>query len=163
MRCGFGVLAFVLISAVLTTIWQVGKTNEVTNTVIALRVPTAQASLSMLNGMNHSLAALRGWIILGKDKFKDERTMAWSEEIEPSLAKMKHFSHNWTNTKNIERLSIIEKKLKDFKNFQQEIEDIAQSIDNTPALKILFYNFSVFSMKNSYIFLGIPIAKSRTL
>ncbi len=87
----------------------------------------------MLNGMNHSLAALRGWIILGKDKFKDERAIAWSKEIEPALATMKEFAVNWTDPKNIERLQTIESKLGDFKTFQREIEDISQTVDNTPA------------------------------
>ncbi len=138
MAFGFGLITLVLTAAVLTTIWKVGESNKVNNKLIELRAPTAQASLSMLNGMNHSLAALRGWIILGKDKFKDERAGAWSEEIEPAVAEMKKFAVNWTNPKNVERLNIIEKKLTDFKVYQQEIEDIAQSIDNTPALKILF-------------------------
>ncbi len=67
IACGFGIITFVLIAAVLTSIWQVQKTNAVTSRVIDLRVPTAQTSLTMKNGVNHSLAALRGWIILGKD------------------------------------------------------------------------------------------------
>ncbi len=135
---GFGVVTLILTIAVLISIWQVGKTTTVTDRVMELRAPTAQSSLMMLNGIHHSLAALRGWIILGKDKFKLERAKAWSDEIGPSLEKMKAFSLNWTNPQNIERLGIIEKKLKDFETFQKEIEDIAQSIDNTPALKILF-------------------------
>ncbi len=138
MAFGFGLITLVLTAAVLTTIWKVGESNKVNNKIIELRAPTAQASLSMLNGMNHSLAALRGWIILGKDKFKDERTGAWSKEIEPAMAEMKNFAVNWTNQKNVERLNIIEEKLADFKVYQQEIENIAQSIDNTPALKLLF-------------------------
>ncbi len=69
MSLGFGLITLVLTASVLTTIWQVEKTNAITSKVIDLRAPTAQASLSTLNGINHSLAALRGWIILGKDKF----------------------------------------------------------------------------------------------
>ncbi|MCP4001492.1 MAG: hypothetical protein GY727_11340, partial [Gammaproteobacteria bacterium] len=91
----------------------------------------------MQNGVNHSLAALRGWIILGKDQFKADRAKAWSEELDKSLADLKRYSTNWTDQKNVERLNIIEKKLNDFKVYQQEIEDIAQTSDNTPALKIL--------------------------
>lgn len=128
----------ILISAVLITIWQVSRTTTVTNRVIELRTPTAEASLSMLNGINHSLAALCGWMILGKDKFKQERAKSWSEEIEPSLAKMKNFSLNWTNPENIQRLKFIETNLSAFKGFQKEIEDISQTVDNTPATKILF-------------------------
>jgi methyl-accepting chemotaxis protein len=135
---GYAMVTLILIGAVGTTIWQVRRTADVTNRVVDLRAPTAQASLEMLNGMNHSLAALRGWIILGKDKFKDERAIAWSKEIEPALAAMKEFAVNWTDPKNIERLEVIDSKLGDFKTFQREIEDIAQTIENTPATKILF-------------------------
>ena len=138
ISCGFGIITFILIAAVLTSIWQVGKTNTVTNRLIELRAPTVQTSLTMQNGINHSLAALRGWIILGKDQFKEERAKAWSEELDKSLAEMKGYATNWTNPKNVERLNIIEKNLKDFKVYQQEIEDIAQTVDNTPAVKILF-------------------------
>ena len=108
---GYAMVALVLVGAVSTTIWQVRRTAAVTNRVVDLRVPTAQASLGMLNGINHSLAALRGWIILGKDKFKVERAKAWSEEIEPALTTMKTFAVNWTDPKNIERLETIESKL----------------------------------------------------
>ena len=138
IACGFGIITFVLIAAVLTSIWQVGKTNTVTTRLIDLRAPTAQTSLTMKNGVNHSLAALRGWIILGKDKFKDQRAKAWSEGLDKPLADMKKYALNWTNPKNVERLRIIEKNLKDFRVYQQEIEDIAQTVDNNPAVKILF-------------------------
>jgi len=138
MSLGFGLITLVLTAAVLTTIWKVGESNKITNQLIELRAPTAQTSLSMQNGINHSLAALRGWIILGNDKFKAERAKAWSEELDKSLADMKRYAINWTNPKNVERLNIIEKNLKNFRIYQQEIEDIAQTKDNTPAIKILF-------------------------
>lgn len=137
LALGFSAVTMILVVAVGTSIWEVKKTTEVTDRLIELRAPTAQSSLMMLNGMNHSLAALRGWIILGKDKFKEERAKAWSAEIEPSLEKMRAFSVNWTNPKNIERLRTIETKLEDFRQYQKEIEDIAQTTENTPAMKIL--------------------------
>nr|WP_169713974.1 methyl-accepting chemotaxis protein [Oceanicoccus sagamiensis] len=135
---GFFAVALVLLTTVLVTMSEIKKTNEISNRVIDLRAPTARASLEMLNGINHSLAALRGWIILGSDKFKQERNMSWQEEIEPALASMKDFSATWTNPENIERLKRIEAALNEFKQYQNEIEAIAQSVDNQPALKILF-------------------------
>ena len=135
---GYAIVALILVAAVTTTIWQVGRTATVTNRVIDLRAPTAQASLGMLNGINHSLAALRGWMILGKDKFKTERAKAWSDEIEPAMATMTKFAVNWTNPKNIERLKTIETNLANFKKYQKEIEDISQTVENMPAMKILF-------------------------
>ncbi|HIJ49890.1 MAG TPA: hypothetical protein HPP54_02360 [Nitrospinae bacterium] len=62
-------------------IWQTKEVKEISCKVVDLRVPTAQNSLMMLNDINHSLAALRGWMILGKNKFKVEREKSWSEEI----------------------------------------------------------------------------------
>lgn len=138
MGGGFGLIGLVLIGVVLVTIIQVNKLTTINNQVVNLRGPTARSSQAMLSGIHHSLAALRGWMILGKDGFKSERKKAWSEEIEPSLNTLKSFSENWTNPENIKRLELIESAIEDFKRFQQEIEDIAQTKANVPAIKMLF-------------------------
>ena len=138
IAAGYAVIGLILVSLVGTTIWLVQDTTEVTDQVIDLRVPTTQTSLQMMNGMNHSLAALRGWMLLGKDKFKDERAVAWSEEIDPALASMGELSRDWTDPQNVERYNRIRGVIEDFRKYQLEIEDIAQTIDNTPANKILF-------------------------
>ena len=74
---GFGVIVLILMGVVLLAIQQVRNMEIVTKRVVELRTPTAHASLMMLNGMNHSLASLRGWILLGDPKFKQERSIAW--------------------------------------------------------------------------------------
>ena len=140
IRLGFGSIVLILLASTLITMSQNKKLADVNSKVLNLRMPTVQASLTMTNGMNHSLAALRGWMLLGKEKFKTERGIAWSKEIEPSFQAMKEFSVNWTDPENVKRLDIIEKKLKDFKNYQKEIEAISNTIDNLPATKILFEN-----------------------
>ena len=137
IQIGFAAVAIIMVGIVSITIWQTKSVKSISDRVVDLRVPTAQSSLMMLNGINHSLAALRGWMILGKDKFKAEREKAWKEEITPSLNKMQEFAKNWTNPKNVERLKITQTKLAEFKQFQKEIEDIANSTDNLPANKIL--------------------------
>ncbi len=131
-------MSLILICVVLATIVQVNRVNELNNRIMNLRAPTARSSLMMLNGINHSLAALRGWMILGKDKFKVEREQAWNTEIVPSLKNLKEFAANWTNPENIERLKIIESVIIEFKKAQQEIEEIAQSNENVPATNMLF-------------------------
>ncbi|MCF8723778.1 methyl-accepting chemotaxis protein [Nitrospina gracilis] len=112
--------------------------EAITKRVVTLRTPTAHSSLMMLNGMNHSLASLRGWVILGDPKFKEERATAWNEQIEPSLQKLHELSSQWNNQEHVNQLHAIEEDLKQFKVFQQEIESIAQTDENTPARKILF-------------------------
>ncbi len=137
IQFGFSLVAFILAVIVCNAIWQTKQVKSISDKVVDLRVPTAQNSLMMLNGINHSLAALRGWMILGKDKFKVERESSWSEEIDPSLKKMEAFSKGWTNPENVKRLDVIKNKLSEFKKYQNEIETISGSIDNLPANKIL--------------------------
>ena len=50
---------------------------------------------------------------------------------------MEAFSENWTNPENVQRMTVIKSKLKDFQIFQNEIEAISRTIDNLPANKIL--------------------------
>ncbi len=133
---GFAVVGLILISVVVITMIEVKKNQNLTQRVIELRAPTALAGTEMLNGINHSLAALRGWMILGKDQFKSERTIVW-KEIEDAMGKMDEFSKNWTVQANKDRLNEIKGVLEEFKVEQQEIEDIAQTTENTPATVIL--------------------------
>jgi len=135
---GFGVINLILMGVVLLIIQQVKSMEVVTKRVVELRTPTAHASLMMLNGINHSLASLRGWIILGDPKFQKERSIAWEEQISPSLQLMHGLAPNWTDPENQVRLKSIEEEINYFKMAQQKIEDIAQTPENSPAQKILF-------------------------
>jgi methyl-accepting chemotaxis protein len=135
---GFGVTTLVLMGVVLLTIQQVRSMEVLTKRVVELRTPTAHASLMMLNGINHSLASLRGWIILGDPKFQTERSIAWEEQINPSLQLMHDLAPNWTDPENKTRLKSIEEAINNFKTAQQKIEDIARTPENSPAQKILF-------------------------
>ena len=135
---GYGVITFILMGVVLATIQQVKTMETITKRVIELRTPTAHASLMMLNGINHSLASLRGWIILGDPKFQTERALAWAEQINPSLKQMHRLAVDWTDMENIIRLKSVEKEIDAFKATQQKIEDIARTPENSPAQKILF-------------------------
>ena len=135
---GFGLITLILMGVVLLTIKQVRTMEIITKRVVELRTPTAHASLMMLNGINHSLASLRGWIILGDPKFQMERSIAWKEQINPSLQQMHKLAPNWTDAENKSRLHSIEEEINNFKKVQQKIEYIARTPENSPAQKILF-------------------------
>ena len=135
---GFGVITLILMGVVLLTIQQVRSMEIITKRVVELRTPTAHASLMMLNGINHSLASLRGWILIGDPKFQTERSIAWEEQINPSLQLMHELAPNWTDPENKTRLKSIEEEINNFKAVQQKIEDIARTPETSPAQKILF-------------------------
>lgn len=134
----FGIMVLVIVIIEAVSFFEMRKVETVVQRVVALRAPTAEASLSLLNGINHSLAALRGWMILEQDRFRQERNKAWRKKIQTSVNQMKRLSKNWTDPQNISRLGSIKEKLNDFKKYQEEIEKVAHSEDNLPASIILF-------------------------
>ncbi len=76
---GFAAVCMVLIALVGITVWQIGGVAKVNQRVVDLRAPTSAASLGMVNGINASLAALRGWMITGNPAFKQTRAAVWSQ------------------------------------------------------------------------------------
>ncbi|MFQ5508203.1 MAG: methyl-accepting chemotaxis protein [Leptospirillia bacterium] len=133
---GFGSVALIMLIMVVVARSQVQNTQAVDDRVINLRQPTVLASTNLLNGVNQSLAGLRGYMILGKGKFKAERQGGW-DLMNGAIAEMDEFSKNWTNPANVERLANIKQSMKVFAQAQQEIEDIAATPANTPATQLL--------------------------
>jgi methyl-accepting chemotaxis protein len=138
LTVGFLLLILIFTISSVSSIFEITTITKNANKVVELRIPTAQASASVLNGVNHALAALRGWMILGKDKFKDERQSAWDIEITPAMATLDKMSANWTNPKNKNHLKEIKILLKDFEQEQKNIENIAQTLQNIPSIEMLY-------------------------
>jgi len=135
---GFGVMVLLLVVALGIAVYEVTIINTTSERVVNTRVPTALVSIDMLNGINQSLAGLRGWMLLGKEQFKKDRAETWSEYLDKPLGEMKRLAKDWDDKDDINNLAIIDKKLKLFRDYQQEVEDIANTIDEKPASKILF-------------------------
>lgn len=134
---GYTLVGLVLAGAVFATLWQVNRTQTVVNRLVDLRAPTAEASLRLLNGVNASLAALRGWIILGDEEFKSQRENAWSKGIDPAVKALQNLSRDWIDSGGRERLRKITTNIENMKNEQVRIEAIAQTPENTPATHLL--------------------------
>ena len=137
LTISYAMMTGIILLISIITIWQVSSTKKLTNQVSELRTPTALASTTLLSGVNHETSALRGWMLTGDKYFKEKRLFARQNEIEPSLTTLRTMSVNWTNPDNIERLATLEKLLDAFEAEGKKIEEIAQTADNTPAIKIL--------------------------
>jgi PAS domain S-box-containing protein len=138
LTVGFSLMVAIIALVVFINIVQVRHALELSHRITDIRTPTAKNSMIMLNGVNHALAALRGWMLLGQDKYKKERAQVWSQELHAPLLELKKQALNWTQPENVTRLHQVEGMLFKFEQFQQNIEDIAQTPDNTPALKMFF-------------------------
>lgn len=133
---GFSVILLLLGLAVSISIWEVNSIKENTDRIVNLRTPTAQASQRMMNNINASLAALRGWMLVENTAFKTQRNAVWND-IAQARANMDKLSKNWTNPSNVKNWDEFKVILDEFKIAQQQVEDIAHTIDETPATKIL--------------------------
>ena len=138
INLGFGLNTLILAGVVITVIIHVKDLNQILKKVINERVTTVQTTHKLLNGVNQSLASLRGWMLLGDEKFKIERHEVWAGEIDPSKEGLEKLSLNWKDQNNIQLFKSVEQDLVSFKKYQQEIDDIVNTSDNLPAHKILF-------------------------
>ncbi len=137
LTLGFGLIIALTVALVLGVRGPSQEVAKLQDRVVNLRVPTAQTGQSLKNGINSSLAALRGYMILGSHNMKEARAAAWSS-LDADLAAMQNFARDWTVPANVDRLEELTRTLGEFKVAQQAVEDIAHSRENEPALVILF-------------------------
>ena len=127
-KLGMGFGSIILLMIVSTVIGQMKVTElgNVQNRVTGLRFPTVVTGRDMINGINHSLAALRGYMILGgesataAEKFKADRAKAW-QGIDDALARYTQYSKNWTDPANVERLTKIKLEMEAYRVTQEKM------------------------------------------
>lgn len=137
LTISYGLITGIILLITLATIWQVSSVKQLAHQISELRTPTAFASTTAINGISNEIAALHAWMLTGDQVYKAKREAAWKNEIDPSMATLRSLSQNWTSPQNIERLNEIEALLSNYEHEIIRIEQIAQSIDNTPAIKLL--------------------------
>jgi methyl-accepting chemotaxis protein len=133
---GFGVLFITLLLAVSITIVKVGDASDGVKRIVDLRVPTANASAKMVSNINASLASLRGWMLTGNPVFKQERAIVW-EDIAKVRKDMDRLSATWTNADNVRNWNEFKIILDEFEIAQKQVEDVANSPNEQPAMVIL--------------------------
>jgi methyl-accepting chemotaxis protein len=133
---GFAAVTFVLAAAVGVTLWEVKKVDGEVERIVDLRVPTAFASATMINDINASLAALRGWMLTGNGAFKTERAAVWAD-IAKQRESMDRLSVTWTVPENIAKWEEFKIVLDEFAIAQDQIEAIANTPEQSPATLVL--------------------------
>ncbi|MCP4874859.1 MAG: hypothetical protein GY896_05195, partial [Gammaproteobacteria bacterium] len=127
----FGILA-------ITSQMQLSKIESDSVRLTSLRAPTARASSSMDIALNQSLAALRGWILIGEKHFVKKRSDSW-QTIRKEQEILVALSQNWTNSENVKRLSEIVRLLDKLEQEQLNIVLIAHKPENIRSWEILLH------------------------
>ncbi len=138
---GFGAILLIMVLVAINSYFKIQSTSEIQERLTNLRQPTVIASLQLQNGVNLSLAGLRGYMILGSDPdkatiFKNERAHGWAE-IDVAMAQLSELSKNWTTPDNINRLNELKTIIEDFRAIQKDVEDISHTHENIPSFNLL--------------------------
>lgn len=138
---GFGAVLLTMLVVSANTFFGLKEIENTEARLLDLRFPTVLAGAQVENGINLSLAGLRGYMILGKDPkkgaaMKKVRMAGW-KEIDGAMATMTEFSKNWTNPDNIKKLKEMQAYVEEFRKAQEEVEAISHTDDEVPAFKTL--------------------------
>ncbi|MFT6386739.1 MAG: methyl-accepting chemotaxis protein [Cellvibrionaceae bacterium] len=138
---GFGIILTLFILTSLYVSYETRKIHTLEDRLLNLRFPTVLTGEKLLDGIDLSLASLRGYMILGSnpakaDKMKAERATAWTK-IDQMLKDYEHLSPSWTDTRNVERLANINKLIEAFRQAQQRVEDVAHTPANIESINLL--------------------------
>ena len=122
---GLGLLGVALGS----TLWLRANTLR----LITVESPIADASKRLDGGVQRSLAALRGWVALGDERFRRERQDVWTGEIRPALSHLVELNRTLPSGQTNPTLPALSERLDDLQGSQWWVEDVAQRPGNEPA------------------------------
>lgn len=129
---GFVATTAIFLLSVINTAINLSNISDHTTRIIEVRVPTAEASATMVKNIHASLAALRGYTLTGNESFKQDRATIWSN-INETLKEMNGFAKNWTVAKNVQDLREMESLLLELRAAQDKVEETSQSDGNQTA------------------------------
>ncbi|TWT37001.1 Signal transduction histidine-protein kinase BarA [Posidoniimonas corsicana] len=135
-RSHLTVASFGLLSLV-AMLWLAMWLNAVVWTLATETGPTLRESMRARAAVQRSLAALRGWIVLGDPELKGIRRRAWTDDIEPSLAELRKSSSEWPRPGLGDKLDELQRVLVRLRDAQWWIEELAQTPGNNPARSTL--------------------------
>lgn len=140
LTLAFSLIVAIIVGTALFNLYSVKKVSEARHRITDYRIETVNAEKEVKNGINQSLAALRGYMILGSDpdkakQMKANRQDAWLN-IKNGMDILKRDADH-LSLEDQEQLKALEALLSEFKQAQQQVEDIAQSPANIPAYQLL--------------------------
>jgi len=130
---GFALIVLLFAVSIVTTLWQVGQIDAITQRVIAVRSPTAVLATDLTAQVQGSLAALRGYLLTGNQSFKLARASNWSA-IDSDSQRMTALSKDWTDPANKQAWADVTATAAEFRKAQDETEALYSATDIKPAV-----------------------------
>ncbi|MGE5547399.1 MAG: methyl-accepting chemotaxis protein [Solirubrobacterales bacterium] len=118
---GFAALCLVVVAIATTAALSASRVEDINNRIVNLRLPVAETSARIETQMQATLAALRGFLLTGKDRFRQDRAEAW-RNLADLTKTMDALAAGFTNRENVERWEEIKTLLPQISGFQDKAE-----------------------------------------
>ncbi len=133
---GFSSVSGLLVIVIAINFWQVRSNADITQRMVAERLPTTTAGNALVANVQNSLTSLRDWMLTGNDAFKRDRADVWTQ-INANVAQIDALSADWDDAKDREDWNQVKSLLVGFGEAQTKAETLANSADEQPALKLM--------------------------
>ena len=105
--------------------------------VVSESSPTVESTLKLFNGINRAMEGLRGYLLIGDDKYLAMKSEAWMGFIDPAIEELDVLSENWISQEDEQKYVEAKSLLPHFKESLEEAEALAKGGDNEAAMNIL--------------------------
>ncbi|WP_426414930.1 methyl-accepting chemotaxis protein [Aestuariirhabdus sp. LZHN29] len=146
---GFSSIILLMVLTAIIVLQSISSINRSEQQLTSVRFPTVLASKDLLNNINGSIAALRGYMLLGSEIEKGEEHKRLRQEslagIDDALTRLQTLSSQWQDQATLEGMEKVVAQLEGFKQSQQAIEEISNTDDNIPSYALMIYDAGPFA------------------
>jgi PAS domain S-box-containing protein len=121
------------VAVLLTMLVVTSRMRSITGQLANERAPTAVAVARVSNGLNDTLAQLRGWVLQGDESFRTGRLHAWKEEVWPAIAELDDLG-TLSRSETFAEARVL---LRTLEEEQWWVEDLAHTPSDAPGLWLL--------------------------
>ncbi|RRJ83163.1 methyl-accepting chemotaxis protein [Aestuariirhabdus litorea] len=146
---GFSSIIFLMLITAVVVLQSISSINRSELQLTSVRFPTVLASKDLLSHINGSIAALRGYMLLGSEADKGEEHKRLRQQslagIDNALERLQQLSSQWQDDNTRQGLANVMLQLEGFKQSQQSIEEISNTDDNIPSYALMIYDAGPFA------------------
>ncbi|WP_051563701.1 methyl-accepting chemotaxis protein [Enterovibrio calviensis] len=137
LTLGFGLIIAILVTAVSLSNQRLADVNIVERELVGSTFPATLASNQLVAEVNRSLAILRGYVVLGNEEFLSKRQTTWENIDKQLLVLNRSISSSHVSSDDyIAKIERLKESLSLYRAAQDDIERIANTADEQPAMKI---------------------------
>jgi methyl-accepting chemotaxis protein len=133
---GFSSVSALLVLVIAVNLWQVRSNANITQRMVAERLPMTTAGNALVANVQGSLTALRDWMLTANETFKHDRADVWTQ-IGSNVQQIDALAAGWKEQRDVTDWTQIKELLTTFVAAQDKAEQLANSKDEQPALKLL--------------------------